>query len=155
MPGSGVQYCRQTGQILHDVPERLIEGDVFGISTPDDIAGQHLADFGDDVVIVDQAGFLLAFARADGAPFRSIAISEGKAYSAARMGVTTQAFFERCKKEEISPIDFCDAKLTKLAGGAPLKNSAGKLLGAAGVSGLTSAQDQEIVDLLAVEVSKL
>ncbi len=107
------------------------------------------------ISIVDQAGFLLAFARADGAPFRSIAISEGKAYSAARMGVTTQAFFERCKKEEISPIDFCDAKLTKLAGGAPLKNSAGKLLGAAGVSGLTSAQDQEIVDLLAVEVSKL
>ncbi len=107
------------------------------------------------VSIVDHAGFLLAFARADGAPFRSIAISEGKAYSAARMGVTTQAFFERCKKEEISPIDFCDPKLTKLAGGAPLKNSAGKLLGAAGVSGLTSAQDQEIVDLLAVEVSKL
>ena len=107
------------------------------------------------ISIVDHAGFLLAFARADGAPFRSIAISEGKAYSAARMGVTTQAFFERCKKEEISPIDFCDAKLTKLAGGAPLKNSAGKLIGAAGVSGLTSAQDQEIVDLLAVEVSKL
>jgi len=107
------------------------------------------------ISIVDHAGFLLAFARADGAPFRSIAISEGKAYSAARMGVTTQAFFERCKKEEILPIDFCDPKLTKLAGGAPLKNSAGKLLGAAGVSGLTSAQDQEIVDLLAVEVSTL
>jgi len=107
------------------------------------------------ISIVDPAGFLLAFARQDGAPLRSIQISEGKAYSAARMGVTTQAFFERCKRDEIVPIDFCDPKLTKLAGGAPLKNSAGKMIGAAGVSGLTSAEDQEVVDLLAVEVSKL
>jgi uncharacterized protein GlcG (DUF336 family) len=107
------------------------------------------------ISIVDHAGFLLAFARQDGAPFRSIQISEGKAYSAARMGVTTQAFFERCKREEIRPIDFCDAKLTSLPGGAPLKNSAGKLIGAAGVSGLTSTEDQEIVDMLAAEMAKL
>ena len=107
------------------------------------------------ISILDHAGFLLAFARADGAPLRSIAISEGKGYSAARLGVTTQAFFDRCKKEELLAIDFCDPKLTKLAGGAPLKNAAGKVIGAAGVSGLTSAQDQEIVDLLAAEVAKL
>ena len=107
------------------------------------------------ISILDHAGFLLAFARADGAPLRSIQISEGKAYTAARMGVTTQAFFERCKRDEIRPIDFCDAKLTSLAGGAPLKNAAGKLLGAAGVSGLTSAEDQEIVDLLAAEIAKM
>ena len=107
------------------------------------------------ISIVDSTGLLLAFARQDGAPVRSIQISEGKAYTAARMGVTTQAFFERCKRDEIRPSDFCDAKLTSLAGGAPLKNGAGKLLGAAGVSGLTSAEDQEVVDLLAVEVSKL
>ncbi len=106
------------------------------------------------ISILDHAGFLLAFARADGAPLRSIQISEGKAYTAARMGVTTQAFFERCTKEGILPIDFCDPKLTKLAGGAPLKTAAGTLVGAAGVSGLTSAQDQEIVDFLASEVAK-
>jgi uncharacterized protein GlcG (DUF336 family) len=107
------------------------------------------------VSILDQAGFLLAFARQDGAPLRSIQISEGKAYTAARIGITTEAFFERCKKDEVQPIDFCDPKLTKLPGGAPLKTSAGKLVGAAGVSGLTAAQDQEIVDLLAAEVAKL
>jgi uncharacterized protein GlcG (DUF336 family) len=101
------------------------------------------------IAIVDHAGFLLAFARQDAAPLRSIQISEGKAYTAARMGVTTQAFFERCKREEIRPIDFCDAKLTSLPGGAPLKNKAGKIVGAAGVSGLASSEDQEIVDLLA------
>lgn len=107
------------------------------------------------ISIVDQAGFLLAFGRADGAPLRSIQISEGKAYTAARMGVTTQAFFDRCKNDGIEPIDFCDSKLTKLAGGAPLKSASGKLVGAAGVSGLTSAQDQEIVDFLATEVAKV
>lgn len=107
------------------------------------------------ISILDDAGFLLAFARADGAPLRSIQISEGKAYTAARMGVTTQAFYERCQKDGILPVDFCDPKLTKLAGGAPLKTAAGKIVGAAGVSGLTSAQDQEIVDLLAAEVAKL
>ena len=106
------------------------------------------------VSIVDHAGFLIAFARQDGAPLRSIRISEGKAYTAARMGVTTQAFFERCKRDEILPVDFCDPKLTKLAGGAPLKTSSGKLIGAAGVSGLTSAEDQEIVDFLAAEAAK-
>ena len=106
------------------------------------------------LAIVDQAGFLLAFARQDGAPLRSIQISEGKAYTAARMGVTTQAFFERCKRDEIRPIDFCDSRLTSLGGGAPLKNAAGKLVGAAGVSGLASSEDQEIVDFLAAEVAK-
>ncbi len=39
--------------------------------------------------IVDHAGFLLAFARQDESPLRSIQISEGKACTAARMGVTT------------------------------------------------------------------
>jgi uncharacterized protein GlcG (DUF336 family) len=106
------------------------------------------------VAIVDQAGFLLAFARQDGAPLRSIQISEGKAYSAARMGVTTQTFFERLQREHLDARAFCDEKLTPLPGGAPLKSAAGDLLGAAGVSGLTSAEDQEIVNLLAELVLK-
>jgi glc operon protein GlcG len=106
------------------------------------------------VAVVDHAGFLLAFARQDGAPLRSIQISEGKAYSAARMGVTTHAFFERLQREQIEARYFCDEKLTALAGGSPLKNAAGKMIGAAGISGLTSAEDQEIANLLAETVAK-
>lgn len=106
------------------------------------------------VAIVDHAGFLLAFARQDGAPLRSIQISEGKAYSAARMGVTTLAFYERLQREQIEARYFCDDRLTALSGGAPLKNAAGKLVGAAGISGLTSAEDQEIANLLAEIVAK-
>ena len=43
------------------------------------------------VAVCDAQGLLVAFARMEGAPVRSIAISQGKAYSAARMGITTQA----------------------------------------------------------------
>jgi len=106
------------------------------------------------VAVVDHAGFLLAFARQDGAPLRSIQICQGKAYTAARMGVTTHAFFERLQREEIQARDFCDERLTALAGGSPLKNAEGKVLGAAGISGLTSAEDQEIANLLAETVAK-
>ena len=41
------------------------------------------------VAVCDPQGFLLAFARMEGAPVRSIQISQGKAYTAARMGVST------------------------------------------------------------------
>src|SRR5690606_34729678 len=43
------------------------------------------------VAVCDERGLLLAFARMDGAPARSVRIAQGKAYSAARMGVTTAA----------------------------------------------------------------
>ena len=38
----------------------------------------------------DLPGLQLAFARQEGAPLRSVAIAQGKAYSAARMGSTTR-----------------------------------------------------------------
>lgn len=101
------------------------------------------------VSICDPQGFLLAFARAEGAPVRSIQISQGKAYTAARMGVTTEALLARLKREDIAVGYFCDPLLTALPGGSPLKNAAGVAIGAAGVSGLTSAEDQSVTDYLA------
>src|SRR5476649_1200417 len=85
------------------------------------------------VAVVDEYGFLVAFGRMDGAPVRSIAISEGKAYTAARMGVHTEAFLERLHRENIPAIYFCDDKLTALPGGCVLKDTAGKTIGASGI----------------------
>jgi glc operon protein GlcG len=99
--------------------------------------------------ICDAEGFLVAFARADGAPVRSIAISQGKAYTAARMGVSTTAFLERLHRERIEPGYFCDPGLTGLPGGAVLKDGGGRIIGAIGISGLTSKEDQSIADALA------
>lgn len=101
------------------------------------------------VSVCDDRGFLLAFARMAGAPVRSVRISQGKAYTAARMGVTTEALLARLHREQIQVSYFCDPELTALPGGTPLKDASGRLVGAIGVSGLTSAEDQSITDAMA------
>ena len=101
------------------------------------------------VAVCDMQGFLLAFARMEGAPVRSIQISQGKAYSAARLGVSTQSILERLKREGIEIAYFCDPLLTALPGGSVLKDASGAALGAIGVSGLTSAEDQLVTDAIA------
>lgn len=108
-------------------------------------------DFGRPVCVsvCDTQGFLLAFARMQGAPVRSIQISQGKAYTAARMGVSTEAVLARLKKEGIEIGYFCDPRLTALPGGSVLKDISGTAVGAIGVSGLTSAQDQMVTDHIA------
>lgn len=103
------------------------------------------------VSVCDATGLLLAFVRMDGAPVRSVAISQGKGYSAARMGVTTQAVLERLHREHIEIGYFCDPLLTALPGGSPLKDKEGVLRGAIGVSGLTSAEDQQVTDFIAAK----
>ena len=113
------------------------------------------ADYGRPICIAvaDGNGDLLAFARQEGAPTRSVAISQGKAYSAARLGVNTDAFLERLHREKIQASDFCDAKITALPGGAVLKSAAGAVIGAVGVSGLKSEEDHAIVIALAAMVA--
>jgi len=101
------------------------------------------------VSVCDASGLLLAFVRMEGAPLRSVAIAQGKGYSAARMGVTTQAVLERLHREQIEIGYFCDPQLTALPGGSPLKDKDGILRGAIGVSGLTAAEDQQVTDFIA------
>lgn len=101
------------------------------------------------VAVCDEVGDLIAFARGDGAPVRSIAISRGKAYTAARIGLDTTAFLARLRTLEVQTADFCDDALTALPGGAVLKTRAGALVGGIGVSGLAPAEDQAIVDAVA------
>jgi uncharacterized protein GlcG (DUF336 family) len=98
------------------------------------------------VSVCDAQGFLLAFVRMQGAPVRSIRIAQGKAYTAARMGVSTDALLARLKQEGIEIGYFCDPDLTALPGGSPLKDAAGTLIGAIGVSGLASAEDHAITE---------
>jgi uncharacterized protein GlcG (DUF336 family) len=106
------------------------------------------ADYGRPicVAVCDAAGFLVAFQRTEGAPLRSIAISQGKAYSAARMQVNTDALLGRLRREDISLAYFCDEKITALPGGSVIKNADNAIIGAVGISGLTSAEDQVIAN---------
>ena len=98
------------------------------------------------VAVCDMHGFLIAFARADGAPARSIALSQQKAYTSTRMSSTTTAFLERLRREDIAIGYFCDALLTALPGGALLEDGTRRVIGAIGISGLAPAEDQLLAD---------
>lgn len=100
------------------------------------------------VAVCDEAGFLVAFARMDGAPLRTCAIAQGKAYTAARMGMDTPDFAARLQRENLSPRAFCDDRFTEMPGGAVIR-SGGRAIGGVGVSGLAPGEDQEIAGLAA------
>ncbi|OAM96368.1 Uncharacterized conserved protein GlcG, DUF336 family [Pelosinus fermentans] len=101
------------------------------------------------VAVCDKYGFLIAFGRMDGAPVRSIELSQGKAYTAARMGVDTDAFLERLHRENVPASYFCDQRLTGLPGGTVLKDAAGNMVGGAGISGLKPQEDLAIANMMA------
>ncbi len=101
------------------------------------------------VSVCDAQGFLVAFARMAGTPVRSIALSQAKAYTAARIGVGTAAWHERLQGLGYPASYFCDPGLTGLPGGAVLRDAGGTVLGGVGISGLLPAEDQAIADLLA------
>ncbi len=100
------------------------------------------------VAVCDENGLLLAFNRMDGAPARSIRISQCKAYTAARMGVNTSAFHERLHREGVPASAFCDDQFTQLPGGCVLKDG-DRIIGGVGISGLAPSEDEAIAELLA------
>ncbi|WP_233862654.1 GlcG/HbpS family heme-binding protein [Paraburkholderia adhaesiva] len=105
------------------------------------------------VSVCDSYGFLIGFYRMDGGPVRSIQLSQQKAYTSVRMGVSTEAFLARLRREDISIGYFCDPLLTALPGGAVLNDATGRTLGGVGISGLTPAEDQALADELASSIA--
>jgi len=105
------------------------------------------------IAILDENAFLLGFLRMDGGPVRSIQISQCKAHTAIRIGVPTDVFIERLRKDNLDIGWFCDPLLTALPGGNPLKNKDGKIIGAVGCSGLLVSEDQKITEDIASVVS--
>ena len=106
------------------------------------------------VSVCDAYGFLVAFERMDGAPVRSISISQCKAYTAVRMGVPTHEFLARIQRDNVQPSYFCDPLLTALPGGSVLRNDAGEVVGGIGVSALAPQDDQMITETIAANMNK-
>lgn len=100
------------------------------------------------VAVCDRYGFLTAFAAMDDAPVRSIQLSQGKAYTSARIGTDTDAFLQRLHLNNIPASYFCDDKLTGLPGGCVLKGAGGGVTGAVGISGLAPDEDLAIAKAL-------
>ena len=109
------------------------------------------------VAVCDAYGFLVAFSRMDNAPIRSIAISQQKAHTATRMGMSTDAFLGRLRSDDIDIRYFCDPLMTALPGGNLLKDKNGSVVGAIGVSGLKPAEDMVVTEYVAglYETNKL
>ena len=94
----------------------------------------------ENVAILDDGGNLLAFSRMDGAPILSIEIAHNKAYTAL-FGVSTQDFFDFIQGDPslLAGIPTL-ARVAAYGGGLPIKVG-GELVGAIGVSGAPTVQN--------------
>jgi uncharacterized protein GlcG (DUF336 family) len=103
------------------------------------VAEAHKRDWKLNVAVVDSGGNLVAFQRMDGAQLASIAISQGKARTAAEFRRETKAFESAIQGGANYVLSFREIVASR--GGIPLVEG-GKLIGAIGCSGGTGSQDE-------------
>lgn len=102
-------------------------------------------DVGVTVVVLDAAAHIKACLRMDGAWLGSIDVAMKKARTSVLFEAETQGVWEVCKPEaQAHGLEQTNGGLVTFAGGIPLKNGQGQLIGAIGVSGGLVAQDYEI-----------
>jgi uncharacterized protein GlcG (DUF336 family) len=100
------------------------------------------------VVVVDGAAQLVACAREDGASALRLDIALGKATAAAGMGADSRVLAQRAKE---LPVFFSaiaaasQQKFVPQTGAVLLRDAAGSVLGAAGASGGSGDEDEQIV----------
>ena len=96
----------------------------------------------ENVTILDDGGNLKAFSRMDGAPIPTIEMAQNKAYTAL-LGVSTQDFFNFIQSNPslLAGIPTL-SRMAAWGGGFPIKVN-GELVGAIGVSGAPTVQNDE------------
>ena len=103
-----------------------------------------------NVAILDSGANLKAFLRMDGALIGSIDVALTKAKTSALFGMNTEAVGEFCKPGGPSPgLEFTNGGLVVFAGGIPLRDCEGRVIGSVGVSGGSPAQDFEVAETAA------
>ena len=109
------------------------------------------------VAVVDARGALTAYEAQDGsAPIR-FWFAHGKAHGAIQLGLGSRAIFERAQQQPYfiqSANALAGGHLVPLPGGVLIRDSDGRLLGAVGVSGDLSDND-EICDIAGTEEAGL
>ncbi len=97
------------------------------------------------VAVLDTGGHLVAFKRQDGSGILRFDIAFGKAWGAVGLGLGSRALMERANQQP----SFIDAaatasqgRLIPVPGGVLVRDAAGTLLGAVGISGDTSDNDE-------------
>ena len=98
-----------------------------------------------NIAVVDGGGHLLAFARMDGAILGSIDIALAKAKTSVLFNGPSENLWEFCKPGGPAPAtEYTNGGLIPYAGGLPVHDGNGTLIGAVGVSGGMPAQDGEV-----------
>ena len=108
------------------------------------------------VAVLDAGGHLKAMQRQDGLSFLRADICQAKAWGALALGTETRGLAERFAADELQR-GFMQAlnamsggRIVPLPGGVPLSDTDGEIIGAVGVAGAASDQD-EACALTAIE----
>lgn len=98
-----------------------------------------------NIAVYDDGANMKAFVRMDGAFLGSADIAMNKARTAALFGFNTEALYDFVKPGGTSPgFERTNGGLIVFAGGIPVRDAQGRLIGAVGVSGGAVAQDYEV-----------
>lgn len=97
------------------------------------------------VVVLDAGGHLKAFEREDGASFYRFRVAHGKAHGAAGLGMGSRAVHARAEQQAyfvtaVGTLD--DTAVVPVPGGVLVRDRRGALIGAVGISGDTSDNDE-------------
>lgn len=98
------------------------------------------------IAVVEPSGELVAFARMDGVPYGSIPLAQDKARTSARFRTTTVSREEQVNNGRLALLTAND--FVAIGGGEPIVVD-GRVIGAVGISGGTSAEDASLVALIA------
>ena len=97
------------------------------------------------VAVIDAGGHLKAFERQDGASFLRFKIAFGKAYGSIALGAGSRALHARAEQQAyfINAVNaLADGNLVPVAGGVVIRDAGGTAIGAVGVTGDTSENDE-------------
>lgn len=97
------------------------------------------------VVVLDAGGHVLAAEREDGASAKRFEIAHGKAYGAVALGLGSRALMARAEQQPYfiaAAASTIGGALVPVPGGVLVRDGEGILLGAVGVTGDTSDNDE-------------
>jgi len=98
------------------------------------------------VVVLDEAGHVKASAREDNASMFRFDVALGKAWGAVAMGCSSRALAKRAKENPnfmLTLASTAQGKFLPQQGAVLIRDDAGAILGAVGISGASGDQDEE------------
>ncbi len=97
------------------------------------------------IAVLDERGTVRCLLNEDGTSLHRADIAIGKAYGAISLGISSRKLGERAEKQAYfiaAAAQAAGGKLVPVAGGVLIRDAAGVLLGAIGISGDTSDNDE-------------